>query len=50
MTEMFILTGEKVGGNLDTHYDAIGNYLTVPFLAQLFLSVKTADSKAQQVL
>ena len=30
MTEMFVLTGEKVGGNLDTHCDAIGKYLIIP--------------------
>ena len=50
MTEMFVFTGEKVGGNSDTHCDAIGKYLIIPFLAQLLVSVKTADSKAQQVL
>lgn len=38
-----------MGGSLDTHYDAIGKYLIIPFLARLLVSVKT-DSKAQQVL
>lgn len=37
-----------MGGNLDTHCDAIGKYLIILLLAQLLVSVKTADSKAQQ--
>lgn len=39
-----------MGGSLDTHYDVIGKCLIIPFLAQLLVSGKTADSKAQQVL
>ena len=39
-----------MGGRLDPHDDAIGKYLIIPFLAQHSVSVKSADSKAQQVL
>lgn len=38
-----------MGGNLDMYYEARGKYLIIPFLAQLLVSVKTADSKAGQV-
>lgn len=37
-----------MGGNLNTHCDAIGKCLIIPFLAQLLVSVNTTDSKAQQ--
>jgi hypothetical protein len=32
------------------HYDAVGKYLIILLLAQLLVSVTTADRKAQQVL
>lgn len=40
----------KGGGDLDMSCDAIGKYLVIPFLAQLWVSLKTADGKARQVL
>jgi hypothetical protein len=50
MTVLFVLTDWKLGGNLDMHYDAVGKYLIILLLAQLLVSVTTADRKAQQVL
>lgn len=50
VTEMCVLTGWKAEGHLDTCSDVIGKYLITPFGAQLLVSVKTAESKAQQFL